>query len=393
MPLTLAEIRRAQPQDRSYKLTDGKGLTLLITPNGGRWWRLRYRIGGKERMLSLGTFPEVGLAEARQRRDDARAMIKRGVDPSAVRKTARTSAGLEDGPGTFRAVAAEWIARREVVWAARTKGKVIERLNRHVYPYIGSRPIREIEPPEVLSVVRRCEGQGTGEIAHRLLSYIGQVMRYAVATGQAGRDATADLRGVLTPVVGHHYPAVTNPKRVGEILRMIEEHTGEPTVRAALRIAPYVFVRPGELRHMRWADVDIEAREWRYTVTKTRTEHLVPLADPVVAILEELRPLTGHQGWVFLGLRGNRPISDMALGAALRRLGIDTRTEHTMHGWRATARTLLHEVLGYDPAVIEHQLAHRVPDMLGRAYNRTKFLGKRREMMDRWAKYLDTLRG
>jgi integrase len=395
-PLTHAQIKSAKPRERPYKLADGRGLTLLVTPAGGKIWRLRYRFAGREKMLSLGIWPDVSLSTARERREEARKLIARCIDPSAVRQAAQAA---ESGEGSFAAIAREWHAKRSAGWAASTKKQHIERLQRYVLPYLGNSSVAGIGPADVLAVVRRIEERGKRETTHRVLQLIGQVMRYAVATGRAQRDPTADLRGALAPANGRHFPAVTDPARVGEILRMIDTYPGAPTVRAALRLAPYLFVRPGELRQMRWEDVDLGAAgvvpaagEWRYTATKTSVPHIVPLAPRAAAIIEDLRPLSGGGEWVFLGLRGQRPISDMALGAALRRLGIDTRTEHTVHGWRATARTLLHEVLGYPPDVIEHQLAHRVPDRLGGAYNRTKFLGKRREMMTAWADYLDSLR-
>ncbi len=375
--LTDAKVRNAKPGTKTTRLYDSGGLYLELSPAGGKWWRLKYRYQNRERRMSLGIYPDVSLAMAREKRDAVRRLLAQGIDPQ--RKVEA---------GTFEAAAREWHAKQ--AWAPSHAVRVLRRLEKYAFPHLGN--VAEIEPPDVLAVVRRLEGRGTGEEAHRVLQIIGQVMRYAVAGGLAKRDPTADLRGALAPATENHFPAVTDPKRVGGLLRMIDTYGGEPTVRSALRIAPYLFVRPGELRTMRWEDVDLEAAEWRFTTSKTKTEHLVPLAPQVVEIIEDLRPLTEHTPWVFLGLRGNRPISDMALGAALRRLGIDTRTEHTMHGWRATARTLLHEVLGYAPEVIEHQLAHKVPDQLGSAYNRTKFAEKRREMMQHWAAYLDSLR-
>jgi integrase len=375
--LTDAKVRNAKPGTKTTRLYDSGGLYLELSPAGGKWWRLKYRYRGRERRMSLGIYRDVSLAMAREKRDAARWLLAKKIDPQRKAEA-----------GTFEAVAREWHAKQ--TWAPSHAVRVLRRLEKYAFPYLGN--VAEIEPPDVLAVVRRLEGRGTGEEAHRVLQIIGQVMRYAVAGGLAKRDPTADLRGALAPATENHFPAVTDPKRIGGLLRMIDAYGGEPTVRSALRIAPYLFVRPGELRQMTWADVDLDAAEWRFTTSKTKTEHMVPLAPQVVEIIEDLRPLTEHTPWVFLGLRGNRPISDMALGAALRRLGIDTRTEHTMHGWRATARTLLHEVLGYAPEVIEHQLAHKVPDRLGGAYNRTKFAEKRREMMQRWAAYLDSLR-
>ena len=301
--LTDAKVRNAKPGPKPVRLYDTGGLylevSLEVSPAGGKWWRLKYRHQNRERRMSLGTYPDVALARAREKRDAARRLLADGIDPQ---RKAR--------PETFEAVAREWYAKQ--TWAPSHAVRVLRRLEKHAFPHLGN--VAEIEPPDVLAVVRRLEGRGTGEEAHRVLQIVGQVMRYAVAGGLARRDPTADLRGALAPATENHFPAVTDPKRVGEVLRMIEGYGGEPTVRSALRIAPYVFVRPGELRTMRWEDVDLEAAEWRFTTSKTKTEHLVPLAPQVVEIIEDLRPLTEHTPWVFLGLRGKRPISDMALG-------------------------------------------------------------------------------
>jgi integrase len=262
-----------------------------------------------------------------------------------------------------------------------------------VFPWIGGKPIAEITAPEILAVLRRIEGRGTIDTAHRVGQACGQVFRYAVATGRAQRDPTGDLRGALPTVKQEHFAAITEPAQVGELLRAIEGFKGTFVVQCALKLAPMLFVRPGELRQARWQQFDLEKGEWKYLATKTNTEHLVPLATQAVAVLRELHALTGHTAFVFPGARSNgRAMSDAAVNAALRRMGYNTRTEITGHGFRAMARTILHEVLGIAPEVIEHQLAHRVPDALGTAYNRTKFLPERRKMMQQWADYLDKLR-
>ncbi|MBZ0071420.1 MAG: integrase arm-type DNA-binding domain-containing protein [Gammaproteobacteria bacterium] len=393
MPLTDTAIRNAKPGPKPVRLFDGGGLYLEISPAGGKLWRLKYRIDGKEKRLALGVYPDVSLAEARDRRSDARKLLAAGIDPSVQRK-AEKAARTAEVTDSFEAVAREWFARHLGSKAPGHRDKVVRRLERDVFPYLGARPVGDIKAPEILAVVRRIEGRAL-ETAHRAVQNIGQVIRYAVATGRAEIDPTPSLRGALAPWKPEHMAAPTDPAQVGEILRMQDAFKGGPVVGAALRLLPLLFVRPGELRTMRWEQIDIEAKEWRYTTSKTKTEHLVPLSRQAVAILAELRPLTDHRpgGWVFPGGRSPKsPMSNMAINAAYRRLGIDTRTELTGHGWRATARTLLHERLGFDPVVIEHQLAHRVPDALGRAYNRTRFLDERRSMMQAWADYLDLTR-
>lgn len=392
MRLSDTAIRNAKPADRQLKMFDGGGLFLLITPAGGKLWRLKYRIDGKEKLLSLGAYPAVGLRDARDRRDEARKQLAAGIDPGEARKAA-AAARVAEVTDSFEAVAREWFERHLAGKAAGHRDKVVRRLERDVFPYLGSRPVAEIKAPEILAVVRRIEGRAL-ETAHRAAQNIGQVLRYAIATGRAESDPTPALRGALAPWRPEHMAAPTDPAQVGEILRLQDAFAGGPVVGAALRLLPLLFVRPGELRTMRWEQVDFEAKEWRYTTSKTKTEHLVPLSRQAIAILEDLQPLTGHLpgGWVFPGGRTpKKAMSDMAINAAYRRLGIDTRTELTGHGWRATARTLLHERLGYAPEIIEHQLAHRVPDALGRAYNRTRFIDERREMMQAWADYLETL--
>jgi integrase len=393
-PLTDTAIRNAKPREKPFKLFDGGGLYLEVSPAGGKLWRLKYRYGGKEKLLALGAWPEVSLSAARQQRLEARALLAQGIDPGAVRKVKklRQKALAEN---TFEAVAREWDARYLSNRAKSHRDKVMRRLETYAFPYLGHRPVAEITALEILDCIRRIEALNKLETAHRTLQAIGQVIRYAIVNGLAQSDPTFALRGALPPASPRHMAAPTNPEKVGEILRVLEAFQGSPVVAAAIRLLPLLFCRPGELITMRWADVDLEAGEWRYTVPKTKTEHLVPLSRQAVAILRDLYPLTGHLpgGWVFPGGRTPmRHLSNMAINAAYKRLGIDTKEELTGHGWRAVARTLLHEKLGYAPEIIEHQLAHQVPDTLGKAYNRTKFAEARREMMQRWADYLDSLR-
>lgn len=391
MPLTDTAIRNAKPGAKPAKLFDERGLFLIVTPAGGKWWRLRYTFGGKEKLLSLGVYPDVGLKDARERRDTARKLLADGIDPSENRK-AQKSAKTERAANSFEVVAREWHAKYAPGWAEHHGNRIIRRLERDIFPWIGGRPIADVTAPELLATVQRIEKRGALETAHRALANCGQVFRYAIATGRAVRDVSPDLRGALPPVKGEHFAAVTEPKQVAELLRSLDGYQGTLTVACALRLAPLVFVRPGELRKAEWMDIDLDAAEWRYHVTKTDSEHIVPLASQAVAILRELHALTGTGRFVFPGARTNgRPMSDNAILAAMRRTGI-AKDEMSGHGFRAMARTILDEVLGVRPDLIEHQLAHAVRDPNGRAYNRTAHLPERRKMMQQWADYLDELK-
>lgn len=391
MALTDAAVKNAKPTDKPRKLADEKGLFLLLTPGGGKWWRLKYRMDGKEKLLSLGIYPDVGLKEARERRDEARKLLADGVDPSDNRKAAK-SAKVERAANSFEVVAREWFAKYSTTWNENHGNRIIRRLERDIFPWIGGRPIAEVTAPELLATVQRIEKRGALETAHRAMQNCGQVFRYAIATSRAERDPSHDLRGALPPVKGTHFAAVTEPKKVAEVLRTIDGYQGTFTVACALKLAPLVFVRPGELRKAEWADIDLDAAEWRYHVTKTDSEHIVPLSTQAVAILRELYALTGRGKYVFPGARSNgRPMSDNAILAAMRRMSIP-KEEMSGHGWRAVARTILDEVLGYRPDLIEHQLAHAVKDPNGRAYNRTAHLPERRKMMQAWADYLDKIK-
>lgn len=391
MPLTDTSIRNAKPGAKPIKLFDERGLFLIVTPTGGKWWRFRFMFDGKEKLLSLGVYPDVSLKDARERRDEARKLVANGVNPSENRKIQK-SARTDLVANSFEVIAREWFAKFASTWASNHGDRIIRRFERDIFPWIGGRPIAEITAPELLAVVRRIENRGALETAHRALGNCGQVFRYAVATGRAERDPTGDLRGALPPVKGTHFAATTEPKRFAEILRAMEGYEGTLTVCCALRLAPLVFVRPGELRNAQWADINFDAAEWRYTVTKTNTPHIVPLAQQAIEILKELQPLTGNSRFIFPSARSHiRPMSDNAILAALRRLGID-KEEMSGHGFRAVARTILDEVLGVRPDFIEHQLAHAVRDPNGRAYNRTAHLPERRKMMQQWADYLDKLK-
>lgn len=393
MPLTDTQIRMAKPIEKTQRLFDGGGLYLEISPKGGKWWRLKYRFGGKEKRLSLGVYPDVSLKDARERRDEARKLLANEVDPSENRKAAK-AAKVEQSSNSFETVAREWYAKHSPNWSSNHGNRIIRRLERDIFPWVGGKPIAEINAPQLLEVIRRIEQRGALETAHRALQNCGQVFRYAVATGRAERDPSGDLKGALPPVKGTHFSAVTDPKKVAEILRAIDGYEGTLPVRCALRFAPLVFVRPGELRHAQWSDIDLDTAEWRYTVTKTDTQHIVPLSHQAVSILEELKPLTERGRYVFPSARnprGDKPMSDNAILAAMRRMGI-SKDEMSGHGFRAMARTILDEVLGFRPDYIEHQLAHAVRDPNGRAYNRTAHLEERKKMMQEWSDYLDTLK-
>jgi integrase len=391
MSLTAIAIQNAKVSDKTVRLFDGGGLYIELTPTGGKWWRLKYRFDGREKRLSLGVYPEVSLRLARARRDDARKLLAEGIDPSENRK-AQKSARADRAANSLEVVAREWHTKYSQTWVQNHGNRIIRRLERDIFPWIGGRPIAEISAPELLCVIRRIESRGALESAHRALSNCGQVWRYAIATGRAARDLSADLRGALTPVKGEHFAAITEPKRVAELLRAIDGYQGTETVRHALRLAPLVFVRPGELRNAEWVHIDLGTAEWRYTVSKTQSEHIVPLSTQAVAILRDLHKLTGHGRYLFPGARSTkRPMSDNAILAGLRRMGIG-KEEMSGHGFRAMARTILDEVLGVRPDYIEHQLAHAVRDPNGRAYNRTAHLPERHKMMQQWADYLDKLK-
>jgi integrase len=388
MPLADIAIRNAKPQEKPVKLFDTGGLYLLVNPNGSRWWRLKFRYGGKEKLISLGTYPETTLKAARERRDEARVMLAQGINPSAKRQATKAAPAE-----SFEAIAREWFAKFSPGWAKGHSEKIIRRLERDVFPWIGARPLRDIAAPELLSVLRRIEARGALDTAHRAHQNCGQVFRYAVATGRAERDPSGDLRGALPPVRKGHFAAIVEPAEVGALLRAISGYRGSVVTLCALRLAPLVFVRPGELRQAEWAEFDLDRAEWRIPAErmKAREGHIVPLARQAVAVLRELHPLTGLGRFVFPSARTDtRPMSNNAVLSALRRMGYGS-DEMTGHGFRAMARTVLDEVLGFRVDIIEHQLAHSVKDPLGRAYNRTKHLDERRRMMQAWADYLEAL--
>lgn len=392
MLLTDVKARTAKFQDKPYKLSDSGGLFLLINPSGSKYWRLKYRFDGKEKLLAIGVYPHISLAEAREKKDQAKKQIASGVDPSVFKKTSKQfiKMGVE---GNFEFVAREWFIKNSRHWTPKHGKLVIRRLENYIFPWLGSRQIAEISPAQLLDTLRRIEYKGALETAHRVHQICGQIFRYAVATGKANRDPTGDLRGALPPKKIKHYASIIEPIKIGELIRAINGYDGFFVTKCALRLAPLVFVRPGELRKAEWSEIDLQKAEWNISAEKMkmRQPHLVPLSTQTIAILKEVYPLTGAGKYVFPSILSNkRPMSDNTINAALKRLGYSSE-EITGHGFRAMARTLLDEILGFRPDIIEHQLAHAVKDPLGRAYNRTSHLQIRREMMQKWADYLDEL--
>ena len=388
--LSAKQVETAKYEGRTYKLADGGGLTLLVDA-GGRHWRFRYRFAGKERMSSFGSVPEVSLAAARERRQEARTLLRQGIDPVADKRARK--AAQEAREATLEKVAGQWLASQG--WVSNYRKKVEGRLRRHIFPQLGRRLIADITAPELLKALRRIEQAGTIETARRCRQHVSRIYRFAIASGLASVDPAAGLEDALTAKPrARHFAAITTPDRLGALLRTIDSLDGTPQVCAALRLAPMLLVRPGELRRMEWDEIDLDGALWSIPAAKMKRgrDHLVPLPEQAVAILRELEPWTGGGRYVFPGGRSaERPMSENALTAALRRIGY-TGDEVTIHGFRATARTLLDEMLGFRPDYIEHQLAHAVRDANGRAYNRTSFLNERRNMLQAWADYLDGLR-
>lgn len=390
-PLTDLAIRKTKPSSKPIKLFDGGGLYLYVTPAGGRLWRQKYRLLGKEKTLSHGSYPAVSLADARHKREQAQRLLADGLDPGAHKRAIRAAA-VERAGNSFECVAREWLAKRD--WVGSYKTKVTAWLEKDIFPWIGDRPVAELSAPDFLRVAQRIEERGAIESAHRVLQNCSQIMRYAIATGRATRNPVPDLKGALAPPPERHFAAITDPSKIGGLLRACDAYEGTLVVKCALRLAPLVFLRPGELRKAEWAEFDLDTRQWNIPAERMKMglPHVVPLSSQAEAILRELQPLTGKGRYVFPGARSpKRPMSDNAILAALRRMGFP-KESMTGHGFRAMARTILDEVLHFRPDYIEHQLAHAVRDPNGRAYNRTAHLAERREMMQAWADYLDGLK-
>lgn len=387
-PLTDTAIRSVKPSEKASKLFDGGGLFLLVKPNGARLWRMKYRVDGREKLISFGQYPEVPLKTARERRDEARRLIAAKVDPSAKRRAEQAARS-----DTFEAIAREYLDLKAKSLSPRTYERKLGRFEAFAFPYIGKLPITSIAAPQILAALRRIEERGKHETAHRVRSECGEVFRYAVATGRAERDPTGDLRGALAPVVVHNHPAITEPLKIGQLMRSIDGYRGHPATECALKLLPLVFVRPSELRCAEWQEFDLDQAEWRIPANrmKMREQHIVPLARQAVALLRELQPLTGTGRYLFPSLRtSERPISNNTVNAALRRLGY-TGDEMVSHGFRSMASTCLNEQ-GWHPDLIELQLAHAERNKVRAVYNRATRLADRRKMMQAWADYLDTLR-
>lgn len=385
--------KNAAPKDKPYKLADGAGLYLEVMPTGSKYWRLKFRYGGKEKRLALGVYPAVTLKAARKAARDARDGLATGIDPTETRRQDKLERSV-GAANSFRAVALEWYEKEKPHWSESHIKRAGWLLEKNLFPWLGHRPIAEINPSELLATLRKTEGKGTLETAHRAKQIAGQIFRYAVATGRAERDPTPDLKGALATPKGGHHAAIIDPKAVGDLLRAIDGFRGTPAVMAALKLSPLLFCRPGELRHMEWAEIDWEQERWEIPAEKMklRLPHIVPLCSQALAILRDIQPITGRSKYVFPSARGaSRPLSENGVRTALRTLGF-ANDEMTPHGFRAMARTILDEVLGYRVEWIEHQLAHAVKDANGRAYNRTSHLPQRKEMMQAWADYLDALK-
>ena len=386
--LTDTAIKSAKPKDAPYKLSDGGGMYLLVKPNGGKYWHLAYRFNNKQKLLALGVYPEVSLKEARLKRDVAKKQLQNEQDPSEAKKEQKRLSILESA-NTFEAIANEWLSKRTQVKEVTVKG--YQRYLAYAFTAFGHKPVNEVTSPDVLALCRTIEARGTIETAHRVKTTCGLVFRYAIATGRATYEPTQALRGALQPVITEHQAAITDPSLVARLMQDIQGYKGHYTVVYALKLAPLVFVRPSELRGALWADIDLDAKEWRYHVHKTKTEHIVPLSSQAVKLLSDLKAISSHSPYVFPSIRSNqRTMSENTINAALRRLGY-TSEQMCGHGFRAMARTILDEVLGYPIEIIEMQLAHAVKDANGRAYNRTKYREQRHEMMQHWSDYLDGL--
>ncbi|MFV8819688.1 tyrosine-type recombinase/integrase [Haliea sp. E17] len=394
MPLTATQVKEAKAESKSRKLADGRGLYLLIQPNGAKYWRYKYRYAGKEKVLALGVYPEVSLKAARQAHQKARDRLADGSDPGEVRKVEKLTRHIASAE-SFEAIAREWFATKMKDKSQGHQDRTLRTLEKDLFPVLGGRPIAAITAPELLAALRRVEARGAIESAHRGKQTAGQVFRFAVATGRGYSDPSVSLKGALGTHQTKHHAAITDPSELGHLLVAMDGFQGGPVTKTALLLSPLLFQRPGEIRAMEWAEINWEESRWEIPAEKMkmRQPHIVPLSKQALALLRELQPMTGHRGkYVFPGQRGaSRCLSENAVRVALRTMGFDNDTM-TPHGFRATARTLLDEVLGYRPDWIEHQLAHAVRDTNGRAYNRTSHLADRAKMMQGWADYLDNLK-
>ena len=389
MALTATTIKTCKPKDKAYKLTDGGGLYLLVSPSGGKWWRFDYRFQSKRKTLSMGVYPAISLKDARDRRDEAKKQLANGIDPAMVRKSQKHQ---QSQPNTFEAVAREWHAKFKPGWSDTHASRLLRLLERDIFPWLGSMPVSDVSSPLLLQTIRRIETRSL-DTAHRAMQNCGQVFRYAIATGRQQNDPTHALKGAIPPIRDNHFASITHPEQIGPLLRAIEGYKGEFITQSALRLGPLVFVRPGELRHAEWSEINLEIGEWRIPSEKMKMgqPHIVPLARQSIVLLTDLQPLTGTGKYLFPSVRSlDRPISENTINAALRRLGY-TKDEMTGHGFRSMASTLLNEQ-GWNRDHIERQLAHAERNKIRAAYNYADYLPERRKMMQAWADYLDTLK-
>lgn len=391
MALTDAAIRTTKPTDKPQRLFDSGGLYLEVAPAGGKWWRFKYRFGGKEKRLSLGVYPDIGLKQARERRDAARKLLANGVDPGTARKAEKASR-VAQAENTFEAIAREWMATRGKEWTESYAGKTVSALERHAFPAIGAKPLTGVDAPMLLAMLRAIETRGTVDMAHRVQQHCGAIFRYAVATGRVTNDPTPSLKGALSTVEQEHFAALTDPREFAQLLRDVDDYRGEATTKAAMQLLALTFQRTKEIRFSEWAHFDLGAALWRIPaeVMKTREAHLVPLSRQAIEVLARLKPLTGAGRLVFpSSTNRDRPISENTVIYALARMGYKGRM--TGHGFRSVASTLLNEQ-GYRHDVIERQLAHKERNAVRAAYNRAEYLPERKAMMQGWADYLEKLK-
>ncbi|PIZ31902.1 MAG: integrase [Alphaproteobacteria bacterium CG_4_10_14_0_8_um_filter_53_9] len=393
MHLNELKVKNAKPQEKLYRLFDGRGLYLEVNPKGGKYWRFKYRFEDRERRMGFGVYPDISLSQARERREEARKLVANGVDPAEIKKAEKVSRA---GGDSFEVVAREWHAKHLHTWTPKHGEAILKRLSQNIFPWLGAEPVEKITSPELLKVLRRMESRGAVETTHRVRSTCSQIFRYAIATGRLERDPANDLVGAIPPTRKAHFPTLTDPKEIAGLLRAMDTYEGSLEVRCALQLAPMLFVRPGELRHAEWSEIDWEKKEWRIPAQKMkmRVQHIVPLSKQALAILKVLKPLTGHgeaAKYLFPSVRTlARPMSDNTLNSALRRMGFE-KDMIVAHGFRAMASTLLNEQ-GWNRDAIERQLAHGEKNKVRAAYNHAEYLPERRKMMQAWADYLDKLK-
>lgn len=391
--LTATAVKKAKPRDKQYKLTDSRGMYLLVLPSGGKYWRYDYTYNNKRKTLALGVYPDVSLADARKDHQAAREAVASHQDPNDLKKRKKLGRDIEKS-NSFEAIGREWFKNKMEDKSDSHKERSLRILEKDLYPSIGHHPIKKITVPEILGALRKIEARGSIDIAHRAKQLSGQIFRYAIASGRAEADPGRDIGDALKTHKKKHYAAITDPLALGELLIAIDGFTGTPAVRSALQLSALLFQRPGEIRHMEWVEINWNDEQWEIPAEKMKMKHshIVPLSSQSVAVLRYMESLKGSSKFVFQSARGaSRPLSENGVRTALRAMGYDNQTM-TPHGFRATARTILDEQLNYRPDFIEHQLAHAVKDPNGRAYNRTKYLPQRKEMMQKWADYLDELK-